>query len=419
MNKREYEKKRSDMMTEAEGLVNAGKPEDLRKAKAIMEEVKKLDNDYERTAQENANKQALEEVPKTARLPWLSGTSANFSEGRFYRQGTETAHDKISDNYKMMDYVRESGEFSDSILNKHDALGSVVKGVVTGKWEDLELKNAVTTTSSGVLIPQVLSAQVIDLMRSKSLFTASGVPIYPMSSNNLVISRVKEDPTFKFKQEGAAADESSFELDSVTLKAKTIYGYAYITLEAIKSSRNLDTVVRSVFAQAMANAIDVGFLYGQHNGSDYDTFAPDGIINDRDISTVSSGENASYDDIVKAAGAVRKENGEPTVYAINSSVDEKLELLKDTNGQYLAPPKTVSKLNKIVSNQLKYDMAKGSDGLVFDAQAMAIGMQSDLVIKIIEDTECLKKGLVAFQIYSMVDCKVVKPKAICKITGMK
>lgn len=419
MNKREYEKKRNDMMTEVEGLINTRKPEDSRKAKTIMEEVKKLDNDYERISQENANKQALEEVPKTARLPWLSGTSANFSEGRFYGRGTETAHDKISDNYKMMDYVRESGEFSDSILNKHDALGSVVKGVVTGKWEDLELKNAVTTTSSGILIPQVLSAQVIDLMRNKSLFTASGVPIYPMSSNNLVISRVKEDPTFKFKQEGAAADESSFELDSVTLKAKTIYGYAYITLEAIKSSGNLDTVVRSVFAQAMANAIDVGFLYGQHNGSDYDTFAPDGIINDRDILTVSSGENASYDDIVKAAGAVRKENGEPTVYAINSSVDEKLELLKDTNGQYLAPPKTVSKLNKIVSNQLKHDMAKGSDGLVFDAQAMAIGMQSDLAIKIIEDTECLKKGLVAFQLYSMVDCKVVKPKAICKITGMK
>ena len=69
------------------------------------------------------------------------------------------------------------------------------------------------------------------------------------------------------------------------------------------------------------------------------------------------------------------------MYAINSSVDEKLELLKDTNGQYLAPPKTVSKLNKIVSNQLKYDMAKGSDGLVFDAQAMAMVCRATLQLK--------------------------------------
>ena len=134
--------------------------------------------------------------------------------------------------------------------------------------------------------------------------------------------------------------------------------------------------------------------------------------------TVQSGETPSYDDVVKAAGAIRRVNGTPTAWAVNAATDEALELLKDSTGQYLAPPKALEGLQKIVSNQLTADETAGSDALVFDPTAMLIGVQNNLVIKIIEDENCLKKGLVGFQIYSMLDCKVIRPKAICRITGI-
>lgn len=92
---------------------------------------------------------------------------------------------------------------------------------------------------------------------------------------------------------------------------------------------------------------------------------------------------------------------------------------KTSDGQYLKEPLAIEKLNKVVSNQLKYDEEIGSDALVFDPQALLIGIQNNIQIKIIEDGECLKKGLIAFQIYSMLDCKAVVPKNICKITGIK
>ena len=142
-------------------------------------------------------------------------------------------------------------------------------------------------------------------------------------------------------------------------------------------------------------------------------------MNDEDILTVSSGQKASYDDIVKAVGAIKRNNGMPSIWSVNAAVDESLELLKDSTGQYLAPPVSVANMNKIVSNQLASDKTNGSDGLVFDPTAMLIGLQNSLVIKLIEDEKCLKNGLVGFQIYSMLDCKTVRPKAICKITGMK
>lgn len=322
---------------------------------------------------------------------------------------------------KLTDRVIISDDKQRELLNKDGALGEVIRGMVTGKWNNQEFKNIVTTTSAGVLIPEVLSAKIIDLGRELSLFANAGVPLVPMDSNNMTISRIKTDPNFSFKEEGKEGVESSFELDSVELKAKTVYGYAYVSLESINSSKNLDQIIRQVFAQAMANTIDKAFIYGQANAEEtgFESFAPSGIMNDTSINSVVAAAGGGYDDFIKAIGKVRQSNGNPTVYGINAETEELLSLLKTTDGQYLSAPKSIMDLQQIVSNQLKYDVTKGSDALVFDPNAMIIGMQNNIQIKIIEDTECLKKGLVGFQIYSMLDCKVTNPKHICKVTGIK
>ena len=50
---------------------------------------------------------------------------------------------------------------------------------------------------------------------------------------------------------------------------------------------------------------------------------------------------------------------------------------------------------------------------------MLIGIQKNINIQMFTDSdECIKKGLVGFRIYSMLDCVVTQPKHICKITGM-
>ena len=242
-----------------------------------------------------------------------------------------------------------------------------------------------------------------------------------MESNNVTIARVKNDPVFKFKKENEAAEESNFEMDGVTLKSKTCYGYVYVSLESIKSSVNLEDILLPVFAKAIAQAMDQGMLYGQYNSvtAAYDDFAPGGIMNDNDINVMDATEGAGYDDFIKAFGKIKKANGTPKVVGINSNTEEILSLLKTTEGQYLVPPKAFEDAEKIVSNQLTYDETTGSDALVFDPAAMVIGIQNNITIKIIEDSECLKKGLVGFQIYSMLDCKTVVPKHICRIAGIK
>lgn len=295
-------------------------------------------------------------------------------------------------------------------------LGKYIKGLATGDWNGAnEERAAMTTSALGAVIPAFLSAQIIDAARNVSLFTSAGVPVYPMEGNNLTIARVAKDPKFTFKQEGTEGGESTFDLDSVVLNAKTAYGYAYISLEALHSAKNLTDICLQVFAQSMADCIDKGLLYGQ-NSNDY---APAGVMNDSAINAITA-TNKGYDDFIRAIGAVKKANGNPSVMGINAKTEEILSLLTDSNGVYLQEPQSVTGLTKVVSNQLASDDSEGNDALVFDPNAIAIGMQNNIVIRMITDSDyCIKNGMVGFQIYAMLDGKAVRPKHIAKVTGIK
>lgn len=409
MNKETYIERRNELLEKGQKLINEGK---ISEFNDIKTQIEKLDNDYEEYTKTQANLNALQDNHKITDI-WDKAANVNVGKVVASTGSKNTFSMFLNKGDKLSDRVQLDED--EQIFNRDGALGEIIRGTVTGNWKDKELKNAITTTTSGVLIPSVLSSRIIDLARDISLFTSAGVPVAPMETNNLKISRVKTDPVFKFKEEGKAATESSFELDDVELKAKTVYGYAYLTLEAIESSMNLENIVQQTFANAIAQAIDKAFLYGQNS----DSFAPSGILNDENINSITATADSGYDDIIKAIGKVKQANGIPTVIGINSHTEELLALLKDQNGNYLAKPRVMEDLNTIVSNQLKYDSSAGSDALVFDPQALLIGIQKNLSMKIIEDTNCIEKGLIGIQLYSMQDCKTVYPKHICKITGIK
>lgn len=297
-------------------------------------------------------------------------------------------------------------------------LGKYVRGMVTGDWKNADAeKRAMTTSVTGIIIPQILSARLIDLARNQSLFALAKVPVIPMKDGNLKISKLKNDPVFKFKEEGKAVEESNFEIESIDLESKTAYGYAYVSLEAIKSSANLRSVLETAFSKATAECVDMAMLYSQYTGEKQDAFAPSGIMNDDSIHSIVA--TGGYDDFIKAISKIKTSNGVPTFYGINAQTEEILSTIKDNNGQYLNPPKIMDNLKPIVTNQLK-STAEGNDALVFDPKSMIIGMHEHINIKLFEgDTECIKKGLVCFRVSTMLDCKVTQPKNICKITGFK
>lgn len=407
-----YEKiKFSESIEEIRGIqVEIAKSEtEIKKLKETIEERNKIEEDSaardDNSYNDNPEQRAFNPLATYSYRNSHSNISSNDELGTIALRSKD----------KLIDILKLTSE------ERNLDIGKYIRGVVTGNWDGAESeKRALTTTATGVMIPAVLSAQIIDYARNLSLFSSADVPIIPMDSNNITISRIKSDPTFKFKEEGKEIKESSLELESVELKSKTCYGYAYVSLEAIQSSKNLSQTIVNTFSSAIASAIDKGMLYGQYNGSSYDDFAPKGIINDMDINSIEFTTSEGYDAFIKAIGKIKRANGIPSTYCMNADTEEMLDLLKDSNGKYLEKPNSVNELRKIVTNQLNSDEAKGNDALVFDSNSMIIGMQKNINIEMFTNTdECIKKGLVGFRIYSMIDCVATQPKKICKITGIK
>ncbi len=376
------------------------------KASKLEEEIAAAEKELE----EITNKMSEEEERSRSATILKSKVVKSEQNERIYK-GMENIIFRNNDSF--FERSKFSGE--DMQLN----LGKYVRGMVTGKWNDADVeKRAMLTSGASSLIPAPLYTNIVDKARNLSIFTAADVPVASMETNNLRVAKIKEDLKVGFKKEGEVAEESTpLELEGITLQAKTIYGYAYVSLEAIESAENLENILYNSFGAAVAEGIDKAMIYGVYSGTEYQNYAPAGIFNNADINIVTA-TDSNYDEIIKGIGKVKAANGMPTALAVNAATEEALSLLKDQSGQYITPPAAYTSVKRIVSNQMAYNETTGSDLLVFDPNALLIGIHNGINIKVFDgDTECVKRGLVCFRVMAMIDCAVLQPKHICRIKG--
>jgi HK97 family phage major capsid protein len=406
MDKQTYKNQRNAMLAEADALIQDGK---LKESEAKMNEIKKLDVEF-------ANKKSLE---TDHGVMDLASKSVKIEGGKVV-EATTGAFAISDDNQKHKLYFKNDKLSTKTPDHKNLSLGKYLKGAITGDWkgapnERLEFQ-ALSTATASVMIPEILSNQVIDLARNKSIFFQSNVPMIDMESNNLTISKVATDPVFGFKAEGAPATESTMTFEAVRLQSKTCYGLMSITLEALQSSANLEEVVRNTMAEALAQTIDRAFLYGDGINE------PAGVLTNPDINAITGGAIENFDPFVKAVGAVRRGNGDATTWALNATTDEELNMLKDTTSQPLNSPDVLDGLDKIISNQLLDNEGVGlneSTSIIYDPTSMIIGMQSPISVELSrEANDAYQKGIVYLRVYCMTDIQLLQPKWFSKVTGL-
>lgn len=388
-----------ERMGEIRTLLDGSEKVDLA---ALEQEIKDLDKE-KRELQE-------ESIRGGKTINSMNMNSGSTFTGETYEDGQKvlTRSQKLSDLYPNHDNL---------------SLGKYLRGAITGNWsnasKEREEFRSLSTATSNVLIPKVLSSQVIDTARNQSILFQSGVPMLPMDTNNLTISKVKQDPDFEFKAEGAETTEKTMEFEPVTLQSKTVYGLVSVTLEALESSANLETIVRNTMAESIARTIDKACLFGLPENNE-----PKGILTYDDINLQAETESfKGYQPFIKAIGSIRRANGDPTAWALNAATDEQLNLLTAYDGNPLQVPKVVEDLNRMISNQLPFNDGDGLDestSIIYDPNALLIGMQSPIKIEVSREAEdAFKKGLVYLRVYSMIDIAVLRPKHIAKITGLK
>lgn len=329
----------------------------------------------------------------------FGGNASNSGNDKMYLR----KHEAFSSRFK-------SGSGEDNL-----SFRALLKGIGTGVWEQNE-KRAISTDNWGSIIPTGVSAKVIEGAFNKSLFLDSDIPIVPMENGNITIPRVKTSSLVKpsQKEEYAIGQELDVDLEPVNLSAKTVYGYCTISNELLlKSDPSAETILRETFSKAIAEALDRACLYTEKetNGTPK-AYAIKGVWNDQDVNSleVGSTDTIDYDDVIDGIAKVESQNYLVTNIAMNSENKKELAKMKNTVGDYMTPPKDYDALNKTMTNQLEKDNL-----LVYNSNALVLGLMSNLIVKKAEGTEDLKRNTTTFSFAIYADLAITMPKGICKI----
>lgn len=331
---------------------------------------------------------------------WIKVTKDNshLLDKNFRNIGSFGGNASNSGNDKM--YLRKHEAFSSRFKSGsgEDNLSfrALLKGIGTGVWEQNE-KRAISTDNWGSIIPTGVSAKVIEGAFNKSLFLDSDIPIVPMENGNITIPRVKTSSLVKpsQKEEYAIGQELDVDLEPVNLSAKTVYGYCTISNELLfKSDPSAETILRETFSKAIAEALDRACLYTEKetNGTPK-AYAIKGVWNDQDVNSLEVGatDTIDYDDILDGIAKVEGQNYLVTNIAMNSENKKELAKMKNTVGDYIKAPQDYEALNKTMTNQLEKDNL-----LIYNSNALALGLMSNLIVKKAEGTEDLKRNTTTF-----------------------
>lgn len=261
------------------------------------------------------------------------------------------------------------------------SLSKFVRAVATGDWAGIapeaRAMSVGTAGAGGFLVPSLLSAQVIDKARARSVVSRAGAVVIPMDSSSLKFARVATDPTASWKLENAAATASDMLLEEVQFNAKTLMAYVKGSVEIFEDSP-IEDVIENALAQAMALELDRVCLRGAGIAPE-----PRGIKNTTGVQTFVAG-TLNYADISTAAQMIRIANGEPNGYVVSPRDAGTLDRAVDSTGQPLQPPPSARDLTQYVSNQIPTNIGAGtneSELYVGDFSKLMIGMRKNITIE--------------------------------------
>lgn len=317
-------------------------------------------------------------------------------------------------------------------------MGAYLRGAITGNWTGAPKERAqfqsLNTAGGTVLIPQVLSAQILAQVMNKSMLYGT-VPIVPMTSDNLTIAKVTSGPAVGFAAEGTLAPGMLFDsgiystanmaFEGVQLKSKTVRGIAKISNELLNSAQNLDQAVTDAFSSGLADAIDKAAVYGDGSNNTLT-----GIAHTEGVNIIAKGSDENYTPFVKAIGAIRSANGEPTTWGVNAAVDTSLNALVDTTKNPLKVPDVLAGLRRAISNNLRSNLAADgtttgtgdktfSESLVLDPSAMVFGQQMGISFAVTNTgLDALGTNSTYMAVTAYIDFAVLRPAFVSRIIGI-
>ena len=123
------------------------------------------------------------------------------------------------------------------------SVGKIIRAKIVGNYEGLngvEQKAAGEGTGAlgGWLVPETVSAKVLDNARNLSCVAKAGGWVLPMTAPEMRIVKVTGDPTAYWKAEHAAITESDWTIEKLDLKAMKCGVLVRASLELLEDAAN-------------------------------------------------------------------------------------------------------------------------------------------------------------------------------------
>ena len=306
------------------------------------------------------------------------------------------------------------------------SVGRMVQGMVTGNWTGAELEKRAmsigTNSAGGYLVPEPLSATLIDLARNRARLVQAGARTIPMEHTTLAFARQLTDPVAAWKAENEPAATSALSFDRVELTARTLAVIVRMSRELFDDAPNASDAVEAALAQSLALELDRVGLYGA--GSSVE---PQGIAGATGVQLMENvGELADYVPFSLASELVENVNGEPGAVILAPRTWYELDRLTDLEGRPLMPPPSWENLQKFRTNQVRTDLGGGEDeaeAYLGDFRNVLIGNRMNLEITVSEAG--VADGESAFERYQVLiravlraDIALARPAELVHMTGI-
>lgn len=304
------------------------------------------------------------------------------------------------------------------------ALGGFLKAFVNGPQNDLERRVLAESSigTGGAMLPDPLSAQVIDLLSARTVAFRAGAVMVPMTTATLRFVQVTALPEGGWRAENAPIVEGQPAFGLKQLNAHTWALLVRISRELLEDGQNTDATLQNVFATTAALALDQAILFGTGANNQ-----PLGIANQPGIQSINLGPNGGplfgWAPLLDAALALDEANaGNITAAVLAPRSARKLGGLVDTTGQPLQPPPRLAGVPLLATTSVPTTEAQGtaansSSILLGDFSQVFVGMRTQLQVSVLQERYA-DNGQVGFVLWMRGDTMLAHPAAMAKISGI-
>lgn len=303
-------------------------------------------------------------------------------------------------------------------------VGGYLRALALGPNSELERRvlGQGTIGAGGALVPAPLAAQLIDLLRARSVAVQAGAQTVPMTAQTLAVARITGQPVAAWRAENAAITESDPTFDRVTFTARSLAVRFNVSRELLEDGQNTAESATAILAGAMATALDAAVLVGSGTPP-----TPQGIRGTTGIQSVEMGANgaafANWSKVLDLVQLLEAANaGDVTAMIAAPRTARAIYGLTDTTNQPLQPPPRLANIPLLVTSAMPVNETQGSSNaastiLAGNFAEVMIGLRTALQVSVL-DQRYAELGQVGMVAWLRADVQLARPAAMGRLIGI-